>query len=348
MRKKDDVQEPNFTTTIHTYQCLGPTLCQTCSWSIHNDGDCCGCDDDYQQRCLKRICGLGCYTCSGGKHARVFGCCGRAPASWREYWDRLLEYSMPDYAPEPLQIDCLFIPIIYAQIRKHRIPEQFPQIDAWAVPIHKVANRKGKFHSDDLKDYLGLPPDRKLILSTSAPDDYQEMLWEKGPRMDYKRHGIDYWFPAHFSIYDDDSKLYQFTSAKRQQLHAIWTKSQFVWFGLGEHIHIEFIAPIRNASSILIYTGRINNKRRRTILKEEVRVADNWFPAETAFFIVGGRRHLSISSQRLCYEINSNWLMRGLMGHNLARVKDMGVPKEQVLINNLKEVLENVHSSISI
>lgn len=345
MRTLDDGHEFDAATTSPMFkECPGQTLCSECFWSVLNGGCCPGCNKDYQQRCLKRICAFTCYTCSGGRHARVAGCCGRAPASWRERWHRLLEYSVPDYAPEPLQINCRLIPVIYAQIRNHNIPEQFPQIDAWAVPIHKVTNRNGKFRSSDLKDYLGLPPDRKLLLSSCGPDDYQEMLWGKGPRMDYEQHGIDYWFPAHFSIYDDDSKLYQFANAKRQQMHAIWTKSQFVWFRLSEHIPIEFLTPIRNAPSVLISTNQMYSWRNRAILREEVEKADRWFPAETAFFVVGGRRLLSITSGRTCYEINSNWLMRGLMGHNLARKKEDSLKKDEVLIRNLKEVLENVHT----
>lgn len=346
MKTKRNSDELTIATEFSLLNCLDLTPCPTCSWLDRNGGYCNGCDSAYQQKCIKQVCNFNCFTCSGGKHANTFGCCGRSPALWRERWEELLTYPMTDYVPEPLQIKCRLIPIIHS-VREHRIPEQFPQIDAWAVPIHKVANRKGEFRSDDLKDYLGLPPDKKLILSTSAPDDYQEMLWERGPKMDYQRHGIDYWFPAHFSIYDDDSKLYQFANAKRQQLHAAWTKSQFVWFRLGECIPIEFLIPILNAPNVLISTGQMFSKRNRNILTKEVQVADNWFPAETVFFFVGGRGHLSFSFSHKHYEINSTWLIRGLKGYNLVGIQDMNLGKDQVLINNLKEVLQDVYSTIS-
>jgi hypothetical protein len=234
------------------------------------------------------------------------------------------------------------IPLIHS-ISRYRIPEQFPQIDAWAFPIHKVASPLGKFPSNDLKDYLGVPPDRKLILSTCAPDDYQEMLWEKGPRLDYERFGIDYWFPAQFSVYDDDSKMYQFASARRQQLHAVWTGSQFTWFMLGEHIPLEFLAPIRNASSVLISTNQVYSERSRVVLHNEVRAADKWLPRKTAVFVVGGSRHLPISRERHRFEINSNWLIRGLRGRNLARHKEDRLSIGEILAKNLEEVLEDVH-----
>lgn len=327
------------------YECPGQICCMQCTWAASNGGYCAGCDSEYQMRCLKRICSFSCGICSGGKHASVPGCCGRAPESWREPWDKLFEYQITERTPAPLQLDCRLIPVIRHEIRNLRIPEQFPQIDAWAVLIHKVASRKGQFRSNDLKDYLGLPSNRKLILSTCAPDDYEEMLWEKGPRMDYARHCIDYWFPAHFSVYDNDSKLYQFASAKRQQIHAVWTESQFAWFRLGEHIPVEFLSPIRKTPSILISTNQMYSNHNRAILHNEVKIADRWFPPETVFFVVGGLRNLPIKSERVCYEINSTWVMRGLQGYNLAGKYDKRFTRPDVLRNNLKEALVRVDAS---
>lgn len=334
--------------------CPGQKLCSKCVWFDQNEGDCPGCTEDYKKRCIKSICAFtSCINCSGGVKVQEIGICGRAPESWRKRWDKLIEYSIPDYAPKPLNIKCRLIPIIYPQIKKYKIPEKFPEIDAWAVPIHKVANEKGEFHSNDLKDYLGLPSDRKLIFSTCAFDNYMEMLWRKGPEMNYKKHEIDYWFPAHFSIYDDDSKIFQFANAKRQQLHAVWTKSQFIWFRLGEHIPIEFLLPIRNASSVLISTSQMDYRRNLDILFNEVKAADDWFPQKTAFFVMGDHRRLPIRRARTCYQINTNWIMKGIMGISMEGkivsgklkwrfYKDMKIPKGKVLKNNLKEVLKYV------
>jgi hypothetical protein len=267
--------------------------------------------------------------------------------SWRERLKEILEYSVAAYTPAPLQINCRLIPVIYPEIKKFGIPEKFTQIDAWAVPIHKVADRKGQFKSSDLKGYLGLPGDRKLILVTCAPDDYQEVLWEKGPKMKYEEYGIDYWFPGHFSIYDDDSKLYQFISAKRQQIHATWTESQFVWFRLGENIPIEFLTPIRSAPSVLISTNQMYSKRNRNIMLNEVEIADSWFLPKTSFFIVGSHRWFHLSNERIYFEINTNWLMRALKGRDLAgqlqldkrgKLLETGIR----LAHNLNEVLKNV------
>jgi len=111
--------------------CPGKKLCARCVWFSQNNGYCPGCDKDYSQRCIKAICAFtSCGTCSGGTRVNVIGCCGRAPEEWRKRWDKLLEYSIPDYSPEPLEIKCRLIPIIYAQIKKFRIPDKFSQIDA--------------------------------------------------------------------------------------------------------------------------------------------------------------------------------------------------------------------------
>ena len=324
-------------------QCQGQMLCSKCFLSAKNSGYCPGCDKEYQKRCLKRVCSNDCSSCSGGRNAYVLGCCGHAPKVVLKRWKELLQYPLPDYNPEPIQINCRLIPVIYAQIRDCRIPEEFPQIDTWAVPIHKVSSKKGKFRSNDLKDYLGLPPDKKLLLTTCASDDYQERLWEKGPRMDYKRYGIDYWFPSHFSIYDNDSKLYQFASAKRQQFHAIWIESQFVWFRLGEHIPVRFLDPIRNAPSIIISTNQMYSNHNKTILHNEVGVADSYFPLKTLFFVVGKHSNLPISNDRVCYEVNNNWLIRSLKGRNLSRQKVANLSISELLSFNLKEVLTNVY-----
>ena len=341
MKTAEDIFNINFDDT--SIECNGQKRCKICQWSEKHDGYCNGCDDEYRKRCFKRTCSFICCTCSGGKHAHTPGLCGRASKSWKNPWDAFFKYKMPDYTPKPIHLNCRLIPVIYAQIRHLKIPEQFPQIKAWAAPIHKVADRKIKFRSKDLKDYLGLPPDRKLILMTNAPDDYQEMLWEKGPEIDYIKYGIDYWFPAHFSIYDNDSKLYQFTSAKRQQIHALWTQSQFVWFRLGEHIPVDFLSPIRKAPSILISTANMKTRQNRTIFQNEVRIADEWFQDDTAFFVSGGLKGLPVKKKRICYEINSKWIVRGVRGYNLTNIKDMKLTRPEVLRNNLKEAYDNLN-----
>lgn len=96
-------------------------------------------------------------------------------------------------------------------------------------------------------------------------------ILENLEKISIKILGIDYWFPGHFSIYDNDSKIYQFMNAKRQQLHALNTQSQFVWFRLGENIPLKFLKPIQNSGSVLISTGQIYSKKNKEILQIEIK-----------------------------------------------------------------------------
>lgn len=326
-------------------ECPGGSLCPECFCHRDHGGFCSGCDGAYRERCLKRQCDLDCSCCGGGRKAVAPGCCGRTLALSPERAGRIrriLARPVPEHAPEPLPIRCRLIPVIYAQLRKHRLPERFPSIDAWATPIHKLADRCGRFRSEDLKDYLGLPADRKLILSTCAPDDYQEALWSKGPKMRFREHGIDYWFPGHFSIYDNDSRLYQFLSAKRQQIHAVTIGSQFAWFRLGDGIPLEFLEPMRNASSVLFSSQQTFRRRYLAHVHEEIRIADDWFPRKTSFFVIGGNSKLPVSADRVCYRINSRWQLLALKGRDMANLPRPDLPTDELLAKNLKEVVQDV------
>ena len=125
----------------------------------------------------------------------------------------------PGLCASSVEVNTRLIPVIFAQVRNTRSRACSPKSIAGAVPVHKVMNAKGSF-ARYLKDYLGLPADRKLLLSTAGPDNFMEMLWERGADLDFRGHGIDYWFPAEFSIYDNDGKCFQLFNARRQQLHA--------------------------------------------------------------------------------------------------------------------------------
>lgn len=322
--------------------CAGPEVCSSCALSRKTGGYCPGCDTEYFHRCLKHRCHLECRTCGGGRHEPVPACCGRSPN--RAAWDGLFGLEVPPYAPDPLAIRCRLIPVLLPQVREYGIPEQVPEIDAWVVPVHVVMNLKGEFRSADIKDYLGLPKDRKLILSTSAPDTYMEMLWQRGDGIDYPAHGIDYWFPIHFSVYDNDSLYHQFANARRQQLSAIRSRSQFVWFRLGERIPVDFLSPIRRAPSVLISCQQMYSAFNRTVLEEEVRVADRWFPPSSAFFLIRHGIPLPLSPDRLTYEISGHWLMTGLVGRSVDNRPAVSMPVSEVLINNLRSMLERLES----
>jgi len=323
--------------------CPGPALCKKCFWSSRKGGFCSGCDDDYKTRCLKRSCYSNCNACSGGQKAETPGVCGRTAVfrhEWKKGLKQILEARVKLHKPDPVRIKTGVIPVIYPEVKKYRIPEKFPEVDAWVVPLHKVMGNTGWFYSDDFKDYLGLSRKHKLILSTSVPDDYQEFLWHKRGNLDFKKYNADYWFPAHFSIYDDDSKLYQFFSAKRQQINALDAKSQFAWFRLGEHIPVEFIKPVKKMPSIVFSKGHIVSGRTKEIVHREVKKADDWFPQNTTFFILGKAHGLPINKKRRVHEIDSTWIMRGLKGRDL-KGRPGRYKRWTMLKRNLAAVIED-------
>jgi len=334
--------------TIKQYkECPWEELCRKCFWAKKNGGLCNGCNDDYHKRCLMRICDFNCDTCGGGDHTPTFACCGRTGIlypEWQEWLKSIFEIPVGNYTPEPLEIKNRVIPVLWHQepLTHMNIPEEFPEVEVWTAPIREVFYSDGMFRKENLKEYLNIPQNRKLILSTFDYDNHQEMLWKRRFQLNhlsFQGYGIDYWFPGHFSIYMDYSKLYQFLSAKRQQIHAVQTRSQFVWFGLGQNIPRGFLNPIRDAASVLISTSHMNDKDSLSILKNEVQIADAWFPKETSFFIVGGTHILPpLSNNRACFEINSNWIMKGVLGQDLSGNRSE-LSKEELLKKNLKEVL---------
>ncbi|HEX6901893.1 MAG TPA: hypothetical protein VF789_19385 [Thermoanaerobaculia bacterium] len=254
----------------------------------------------------------------------------------------LIAAPLAPYRPEPITFSTPLIPVIYGQSEVRKIPERFLWIDAWAAPIHKVMNLDGKFRSRDLKDYLGLSAHQKLILSTAGPDDYMEMLWEKGEMLDYRGHGFDEWFPAHFSVYDNDSKFYQFFNARRQQLHARKVKSRFVWFRLGEHVPVEWLGPILDCPSILLSCQQMYSGFNRRLLRREIELADRLFPISAAFFLLGSGYGALIRESRRVYEIHSGWLMRGLKGHDMKHTSRKDLGRLDLLCLNLKSIYGTV------
>ncbi len=319
-----------------SFPCPGRALCPGCPLFIENGGPCSGCTDSYRQRCLQGQCYPYCNFCGGGQHAIVPAACGRSPL--RDEWAELILPPLKPYRPNPVEISTPLIPVTYGQSDARHVPEEFPYIDAWAIPIHKAININAKFRSQDMKDYLGLSRNQKLILSTAGPDDFMEMLWEKGETLDYRGHGFDYWFPAHFSVYDNDSKFYQFFNARRQQIHARRVKSQFVWFRLGEHIPVSWLEPIRKCPSVLISCQQMYNKFNRELLNREIQIADSIFPPSATFFLIGNGYGAPIRDDRRVHEVHSTWIISALKGYDLHHNAKKRLSRQQLLCVNLREL----------
>ena len=188
-------------------------------------------------------------------------------------------------------------------------------------PIHKVASPKGRFRSSDLKDYLGLPPDRKLILSTCAPDDYQEMPVGEGAGAGYALRGARHRLLVSGPLLDLRRRQ-QALPVHQRQAPAAPRRAHREPVRLvpprPEHPGGVFLAPVRGSSSVLFSSQQTFTRRHRAIVQDKVRIADGWFPPEAAFFIVGGELDLPISRRRRVYQVHTRWLLLALKGRNLA------------------------------
>ena len=57
-----------------------------------------------------------------GSSGSVPGCCGRAPGDALAEWQKILRRRARSHSPKPIGIRTRFIPIIYAQLKKHDLP----------------------------------------------------------------------------------------------------------------------------------------------------------------------------------------------------------------------------------
>ena len=318
--------------------CPTVTPCGDCPFSYKKGGLCDGCKGDFNKRCEQVHCFSFCDYCGGGGRVKAPACCGHSPL--RDAWaDAVSEW------PVNLQtkaVDATFhlIPMIYEQIRDLRIPDRFPEIDTWAVPVKKVLNLDGTFKAEDFKEHNGLPDDRKLILVNSADDRYMEMLWRHGDELDFRGHNIDYWTPANFSIYLGDSKFNHFFNAFRQQLNAADMRSQFVWFHCAEEFPVEIFDPILEAEAVILSAQSVNNDKRRRMLLEAIDSVDEMFPKEAKVFLLAGGGLKRDQMIRPVFQINSRWLQLGIWGRDMRNKPRPEFSREKLLIANLQEVVE--------
>lgn len=335
----------------NTKVCPGKQLCKACFLYSNNGGSCNGCNG-YYRLCVKKFCDFQCNECSGGRSTpnTTPGCCGRVNLLERPQgldYRTILNSKKPERNTVPAKINSntIFIPIIKRDFRKYQIPEKVPEINTWVVPLRHIFNLKGKFKTTDVKEYLGLSNSNKLILSTHCLDNYLEKLWENREYIDFTKYNIDYWFPAHFSIYDNDSKLYQFVSAKRQMIHGTISNSQFRWFRLSITLPVEFLDIPNSFPSILIATN-VRSKISIQILQNELEIADDYFKNDVDFYFVGGISRIKnqIPMKHRIFIINENWMIKAFKGKDIYDQLYTEYTKEDreiMLLKNLREELKN-------
>lgn len=333
--------------------CPSINVCIHCPLFKKNNGLCSGCSIIYNRKCLKMHCDFYCNKCSGGRLSQneAVGCCGRVNLLNNNYFGKVMKYEIPNYTPKPINYSQTLIPILIWDIRKYKIPSQFKNIEVWSVLLHDVMRKNGEFKSNDLKDLFSIDNDQKILLSTSSNDYLLEVLWNKKQNIDFSKFNIDYWLPGHFSIYENDSKYYQHSSLKRQQIHGYESKSQFIWFRLSNTIDIENYADYRDFPSIAIYTASVKAKISKEIVINEIQTADNYFNENSSFFFIGGYSFIpKLKTNRKIYVMSQKWSYNANMNMDLYRDFgdiDVKPDKNMLLINNLKEEIKNVETKFN-
>jgi hypothetical protein len=103
-----------------------------------------------------------------------------------------------------------------------------PEVEAVAVNIRHVWSKSAGWWSDDLRDYLRVPANVKLILLTSVFDNRLEDAWDAGlHEEDFSQLGFDYWQNLSFSIYAEDSPMQSYWSTLRSLRSVQGNKSWF-------------------------------------------------------------------------------------------------------------------------
>jgi hypothetical protein len=203
-------------------------------------------------------------------------------------------------------------------------------------------NLKCQFRSRDLKDYLGLPSDRRLVLSTVSADPYVEALWRVGSEFNYEAHGVDLMFPGHYSTYDLDGPAYGVFNIRRQQIHAQLVQSPWAWFRLGAYVPPRCFDTIYSCPNILISCQRMQTQRAKTLLKRELAFADRFFPSPTRFWYISKARGVIVPRESTSVFLNQRWLMAGLFGRDLTNRPLPHLSIEEVLVRNLQCLLEQL------
>ena len=161
-----------------------------------------------------------------------------------------------------------------------------------AVNISRVWGSNG-FYSKDLKDYLHMSPNTKLILLAMSLDDLLERAWDKEMYADptyIQSVGIDYWHPLSFSAYPANTHMHQYYQYLRT-LYA--TEKSEAWFVSGDHYQLDmqfddlFLQSVDAIPQVVINTQFISSDE---TLRWHLRLLRHYHkvaPARVSFWLVG-------------------------------------------------------------
>lgn len=176
--------------------CKGKDTCSTCTlhqtWCNGRRAGGCG---------LQTSCSTQCNTCSGNASSRpTQGVCCKSPLG-KYAIEQITRWPELNYVKhKPLKFPHERIPLIHHRNHRSHAPVN-------CVALYNVFSMRGGWRSKDIKDYLKLPKDSTLILSTIMDDNKVENMTDAPWWEEARAVGFDYWMPMLQSMYGDSSNM---------------------------------------------------------------------------------------------------------------------------------------------
>jgi hypothetical protein len=149
------------------------------------------------------------------------------------------------------------------------------------------------FASNDIRDYLRIPPKTKMILLTMSKDNVLERAWEKGlydGAENFTKVGFDYWMPLAFSSYRSDSRMQQYHSFLKTMYAAEKSESWFFngnFHRPGLELGDQFDAGVAATPQIIFNAQFITKDEILRHTLKETKWFDERYPKNVAFWYVG-------------------------------------------------------------
>lgn len=208
------------------YKCSDhPDRCSKCPINVGNGGLCKGCSSEKLSACSQSQCDLGCNVCGGFKVDVPAVCC-KSPIA-KTFLIQAApggNYKKPSFTfTRRKAISFKSKAVVSARgggINSSKGPPYIDELECVAATIKDVWSPRG-FYSKDVKDYLRVPKSKKLIIISALLDDWLERMWDaQAFGQDFEEHGIDYWMPPAFSVYNQDGHMNRYWQMLRT-LHAL-------------------------------------------------------------------------------------------------------------------------------
>jgi hypothetical protein len=294
---------------------------------------------------MQNKCFLDCETCEGWK-IRVPGVCSRSPV--RDVANELVGYGEREFSFVPqdhVDLPHTGIPVIASSFFKDGSAFH-ENTKVVGVGITSVLSRQGWF-SDDVKDYLSLRKDQKLILITSALDDILESAWDLDLMRDpveLQKRGFDYWAPIAFSPYNGSSRMNQLFQSFRTLLNLEQCAAHYVpvyWGMMRQKFAQEYLKALETVPNAIFNAQFVNEAESKDMVMRAVAYFHKITPEHVTFSFIGATSlaHVmnfkSITKGRRTYFFSSTPWMAGIRGYTFTsigtQIKDMSIGRIEVM-----------------